>query len=197
MFLRTLPCVLFVWLGMAHAQTANLSGRVISAAEPRMEGVLVSAKKTGSNITHTVVSGDKGQFTFAAAKLDTGRYAITIRAVGYELEAPVTADAGTGKPLELKLIKAKDLASQLTNSEWFISMPGSFEQKRPLMDCMSCHPFEKIARTTYGADEMYKSLGRMATYAINTSMEKSQKRAVPLLGGAEEGRGALHFPLTP
>ena len=127
-----MPCVLFVWLGMAHAQTANLSGRVISAAEPRMEGVLVSAKKTGSNITHTVVSDVKGQFTFAAAKLGAGRYAITIRAVGYELEAPIAADAGVDKPLELKLIKAKDLASQLTNSEWFISMPGSFEQKRPL-----------------------------------------------------------------
>ncbi len=163
----------------AAAQSANITGRVTSTAQPRMEGVLVSAKKAGSNITHTVVSDDKGQFTFAPAKLDVGKYIITIRAVGYELENSQTVESTTGKPLELKLIKAKDIAAQLTNSEWFISMPGSFEQKRPLMDCMSCHPFEKIARTNYGADEMFKSLARMSTYAINTSMHKAQKRVVP------------------
>ena len=67
---------------MACAQSANITGRVTSAAEPRMEGVLVSAKKAGSNITHTVVSDDKGQFTFAPAKLDAGNYTLTIRAVG-------------------------------------------------------------------------------------------------------------------
>jgi virginiamycin B lyase len=171
----------FAWsVGVACAQTpaAALTGRVGWAAEARMEGVLVSARKSGSTITHTVVSDDKGQFDFAPAKLEPGKYTLTIRAVGYELENPVTAEAG-GKSIELKLVKAKDVATQLTNSEWFISMPGSFEQKRPLMDCMSCHPFEKIARTTYGVDEMYKSLGRMTTYAINTSMHKEQKRAVP------------------
>ena len=135
---------------MACAQSANITGRVTSAAEPRMEGVLVSAKKAGSNITHTVVSDDKGQFTFAPAKLDAGNYTLTIRAVGYELENAVNVESTLdkpGKPVEIKLSKARDIAAQLTNSEWFISMPGSFEQKRPLMDCMSCHPFEKIART--------------------------------------------------
>ena len=163
----------------APAQPANITGRVTSAAEPRMEGVLISAKKAGSNITHTVVSDAKGEFNFAPAKLEAGQYAITIRAVGFELTAPVTVESKAGKALELKLVRAKDVAAQLTNSEWFISMPGTFEQKRPLMDCMSCHPFEKIARTTYGADKMYESLGRMATYAINTSPDKQQKRVVP------------------
>ena len=31
----------------APAQPANITGRVTSAAEPRMEGVLISAKKAG------------------------------------------------------------------------------------------------------------------------------------------------------
>ena len=165
----------------AFAQSASINGRVTSAAEPGMEGVLVSARKAGSTITVTVVSDDKGRFDFAPAKLEPGKYALSIRAVGYELEGPASVEAGAQKPaqIDLNLRKAKDLAAQLTNSEWFISMPGTFEQKRPLMDCMSCHPFEKIARTTYGEDTMYQSLGRMATYAINTSMDKTKKRAVP------------------
>ena len=48
-----------------QAQTsASLSGQVSSAEEGAMEGVLVSAKKDGSNVTTTVVSNDKGQFSF-------------------------------------------------------------------------------------------------------------------------------------
>ena len=147
--LRSAVTLLACGAGLVQAQTlvATLTGRVGSAQEARMEGVLVSARKNGSTITHTVVSNDKGQFDFAPAKLEPGKYVLSVRAVGYELEGAVTAEVGAGKPVELKLVKAKDLAAQLSNSEWFISMPGTFEQKRPLMDCMSCHQFEKIART--------------------------------------------------
>ncbi len=170
-------------VSVVHAQSAGaaLTGSVSSAAEARMEGVLISARRSGSTITVTVVSDGKGQFSFAPAKLEPGKYALSIRAIGYELEGPATVDVTAQKPaqVELKLRKAKDLAAQLSNSEWFISMPGTFEQKRPLMDCMSCHPFEKIARTKLNDEGMYTALARMATYAINTSMERAQKRAVP------------------
>ena len=39
--------------GSAQAQSAALAGQVSSAAEPVMEGVLVSAKKDGSTVTVT------------------------------------------------------------------------------------------------------------------------------------------------
>ena len=39
----------------------------------------------------------------------------------------------------IKLKRTADLAAQLTNTEWFMSMPGTAEQKRPLIECMSCH----------------------------------------------------------
>ena len=139
-----------------------------------MEGVLVSASKAGSTITTTVVSDRNGRFTFAPAKLTSGRYALRIRAVGYELDGPSSVDVPA--QIDLRLRKTRDLAAQLSNTEWFISMPGSAEQKRPLIECMSCHTFEKIARTTHDANAMYEVLKRMATYAINTSMERVQKR---------------------
>ena len=62
-----------------------LTGQVTSAEEGPMEGVLVSAKKTGSTITITVVSDRAGPISFPVAKLDPGEYALRIRAVGYEL----------------------------------------------------------------------------------------------------------------
>src|SRR5262249_41109419 len=75
----------------ANAQTAaTLTGQVSSTEEGSMEGVLVSAKKDGSTITKTVVTDDKGRFSFAAANLEPGNYTITVRAAGYTLAGPKT-----------------------------------------------------------------------------------------------------------
>ena len=75
-----------------RAQTAALSGQVTSAKEGAMEGVVVSAKKAGSTVTVSVPTDDKGRFSFPASRLEPGQYALAIRAIGYELEGPKTAD---------------------------------------------------------------------------------------------------------
>ena len=81
------------------AQTAALTGKVSSAEEGAMEGVLVSAKKAGSSKTITVVSDAQGVYRFPADRLEPGKYAITIRAVGYDLaDAPAPEVAAKAKP---------------------------------------------------------------------------------------------------
>ena len=65
--------------------SAALTGQVSPGEEGPMEGVLVSAKKDGSTITVTVVTNDKGQYSFPADRLDPGHYAIAIRAGGPKL----------------------------------------------------------------------------------------------------------------
>src|SRR5262249_2351591 len=42
---------------------------------------------------------------------------------------------GQGAPADLKLRKVKNLAATLTNAEWLISMPGTEEQKKFLLNC--------------------------------------------------------------
>src|SRR3954471_11194227 len=83
--------------GAAQAQSqsaAALSGTVSSAKEGLMEGVVVSVKKVGSAITTTVATDDKGRFSFPAARLEPGQYAVSIRAIGYDLEDPKSTDVG-------------------------------------------------------------------------------------------------------
>ena len=145
-----------------------------------MEGVLVSARAAGSAVTLTVVSDRGGHFDFPRGTLAPGRYDLSIRAIGFDLQAPaaVDVDAKKNTAIEVKLRKTKDLAAQLTNTEWLMSMPGTNEQKRPLIECMSCHTYERIARSKYGADELLAALKRMATYANNSTTAKPQKRAV-------------------
>ena len=111
-----------------------LVGQVSSQEEGPMEGVVVSAKKDGSTITVSVISDNKGHFSFPASRLEPGHYTLKIRAVGYSLDAPATADLAAQKPAttDLKLVKTKNIVPQLTNAEWLMSMPGTDEQKHIL-----------------------------------------------------------------
>jgi len=117
-----------------------------------MEGVLVTAKESGSTVAITVVSDEQGHYRVPPTKLEPGHYAITIRAAGYDLDGPAAVDIHAQKTatLDLKLRKTANLATQLTNAEWLESMPGTPEQKSYLRNCVTCHTLQLIVRSTKG-----------------------------------------------
>jgi streptogramin lyase len=131
-----------------------------------MEGVLVSARREGTTMTISVVSDASGRYSFPAARLAPGRYTLAIRAIGYELDGPKTADVTTGASTtaDIKLRPVGNLSAQLTNAEWLASMPGNPAQKRVLLNCAGCHTLERIVRSTHDADEFAQVLERMAGY---------------------------------
>ena len=49
--------------------------------------------------------------------------------------------------------KARDLAAQLSNTEWLASFPGTDEQKASVRGCAHCHTFELVTRSRHDADE--------------------------------------------
>jgi len=157
---------------------AALTGVVTSAEEGAMEGVLVSAKKYGTNITITVVTDAQGRYRFPRAKIDAGQYAMRIRAAGYDLTGRVTAEVSAQQPtsLDLNLRKAQDLAAQLTNGEWIASMTGTEQQKKTLLGCVGCHTIERIARSTYDTEGFLTTVQRMGTYANQSTPLRPQKR---------------------
>ncbi len=178
----------------AFAQAAAaLSGEVSSAKEGVMEGVVVSAKKDGSTITVSVVSDNKGHFSFPASRLDPGHYAISIRAVGYDLDSPqdATVTAGQDDKINVKLKPARDISMQLTNAEWLMSMPGSDDQKRFLLQCNACHTLERIVRSTHDAAEFMQVFQRMAGYYPGSTPLHPQRlvgNAVRNIGKGPEAR---------
>jgi streptogramin lyase len=162
----------------AVAQSA-LAGKVISAEEGAMEGVLVSAKQAGSTVTLTVVSDAQGRYAFPSGKLEPGRYAIRIRAVGYDLEGPGAVELAAQKTvaLDLKLKKTADLAAQLSNGEWMASVPGTDPQKGQLLNCVGCHTLERVVRSQYDADSFTKTiLPRMQGYVNQSIPQHPQLR---------------------
>jgi virginiamycin B lyase len=104
-----------------------LTGQVTSEAEGAMEGVVVTAHQDGSIVSVSVTTGARGRYAFPESKLSPGAYKITIRAVGYDLSMPATADIVAEKTatVDIKLNKTRNLASQLSNAEWMMSIPGA------------------------------------------------------------------------
>jgi streptogramin lyase len=161
----------------ALAQSAPaLTGQVTSAEEGLMEGVLVSAKKQGSTVAVTVVTDAKGQYSFPADRLDAGHYAIAIRAAGYNLGGPMAVDiAGGGSKADIKLVKTRNLASQLSNAEWLISAPGPDNLKANMTNCVSCHTLQRVFASAHDAEEFKQIFGRMGTYAPGSTPAHPQK----------------------
>jgi virginiamycin B lyase len=174
--------------GTAQAQIA-LTGLVSSGEEGAMEGVLVSAKREGSTITTTVVSDAQGRYSFPAARMQPGKYTISIRAVGYKLDSAKTVDvpaSGTGSA-DLKLGKVKTLVPQLSNGEWLLSLPGPDKQKAFLTMCVGCHTLQRVLTSTHDAAEFQQVFLRMARYSPGSSPTHPQ----PLLPGPRGERPAV------
>ena len=174
---------------VAYAETpAALTGTVTSPEEGKMEGVLVSAKMTGSPITITVVTDATGTFRLPASKLPPGQYSLHIRATGYDLAGPdtVTLHSGQTATVDLKLRKAADVAAQLSNAEWLASIPGSEQQKASIRNCTHCHTLERVMRFRGDTDAMTKVIERMSTYPQLSFPLMPQKLVAPRIGGGED-----------
>jgi virginiamycin B lyase len=167
---------------------AALTGVVSSEAEGKMEGVVVTAKKPGSIVQVSVTTDAQGRYIFPENRLDAGEYTISIRAVGYDIDSPSAATVESEKTTtaDIKLKKTKDLASQLTNAEWMMSIPGTEEQKAALLNCVGCHTLERIVRSTHDSDEWTQVISRMMGYGAVSQPVKPQPMLDPSRAGTPE-----------
>ena len=152
------------------AESQILAGTVSSAEEGEMEGVIVSAKREGSPITVSVVSNAEGYYRFPSDRLEPGDYAISARAVGYDLASSGSIEISSEPvTLDLQLTKTRRLSAQLSNGEWMISAPGTFEEKQYFDDCTMCHTLKRPMTSRYGQEDMAKVVQRMGAHTLNST----------------------------
>jgi streptogramin lyase len=159
-------------VALGDSQFPALSGTVTSQQEGAMEGVIVGAKKAGSTISIWVVSDAQGQYAFPHERLEPGKYAISVRASGYELPKTPVEVAAQPTRLDLRLnpvTRPMKLANQLSNGEWLMSVPGTEQQKRALGNCVTCHTLQRVLFSHFDADEMAEVVERMARHTNNSS----------------------------
>jgi hypothetical protein len=189
--------------GALAQSSAALSGTVSSTEEGNMEGVIVSARKDGSNITVSVVSDDKGNFSFPADRLGPGRYIISIRASGYSLAGPkeATVNAGQTAKADVKLgrVRGRDILPMLSNAEWLNSLPGSDQQKQFMTNCVGCHTVKRILTNPHTPEEYQQVFRRMGTYSPGSTPARPQpllpgpRGERPPIGAAEIGPAANYL----
>ena len=176
--------------------TLALSGVVSSSEEGAMEGVVVSARRDGANFTVSVVSDAQGRYRFPRTHLDPGSYALTTRAVGYDLQpaGPVEVTAGGPATADLQLQVTANLGMQLSSREWAMSMPGTPEEKsavvHQLLSCAYCHTYQRIMRSRHTAERLLPVINRMGTYypdGAARSNDNSRGRAVKNTEQAQRG----------
>ncbi len=174
----------------ANDQTpAALSGQVTADADGTkaspMEGVVVTAHKDGSIVAVSVTTDATGRYAFPENRLQPGHYTLAIRAVGYDLSAPAATDVVAEDLVvaNLTLVPTKNLAGELTNAEWMMSIPGTEQQKAFLLDCTSCHTMERIVRSTHDTDEWMGVISRMKGYGAVSQPIKPQ----PMLDRSRAG----------
>ena len=173
-------------LAAQNQAPAALTGQVTSEAEGAMEGVVVSAKKADSIVTVSVVTDAQGRYSFPASRLAAGKYTLNIRAIGHELAAPTGAEVADEQTstIDLKLRRTKDLASQLSNAEWMMSLPGTEEDKSFLLGCVGCHTLERIVRSNHDAEEWTQVIVRMNGYGPVSQPIKPQPMLDPERSGS-------------
>jgi streptogramin lyase len=164
---------------------AALTGIVSSEAEGKMEGVVVTARRSGSIVQVSVTTDEEGRYSFPRNRLQPGEHTLSIRAVGYDIDSPIKATVATNKTAsaDIKLKQTKNLAGQLTNAEWMMSVPGTEEQKAGLLNCVGCHTLERVVRSTHDSDEWTQVISRMLGYGAVSQPIKPQ----PMLDRARAG----------
>jgi virginiamycin B lyase len=189
------------YLSAQSSESEALSGVVSSQLEGHMEGVVVSARRDGANFTVSVVSDAHGKYSFPRSHLEPGKYAVTIRAVGYDLVGPGSVEIAVGKTTraDLKLEKAKNLAAQLSSLEWAMSVPGTTEQKNNLIyqtvSCAYCHAWERIMRSNHTSDEFVELITRMQKYYTDGSAVSRDKRGRGQIGPPDQVAAAEQNPI--
>jgi len=150
-----------------------------------MEGVVVTARQAKSIVQVSVTTDAQGRYSFPQDRLRPGEYTLSTRAVGYDIAGPVKATVSDIEPAnaDIKLKKTRNLAGQLTNAEWMMSIPGTEEQKAGLLNCVGCHTLERVVRSTHDSDEWTKVISRMMGYGAVSQPIKPQ----PMLDRARAG----------
>ena len=119
-----------VFTGAGETAKSSLIGTAKTAAGDALEGIVVSARAAGSNITTSVLTDGRGEYVFPP--LDSGRYDVWAQAIGYETARAEARDRGGRQAQSGVHAEHASTTSHrsLSGSEWFSAMPEDTKEQR-------------------------------------------------------------------
>ena len=170
-------------------QTAQtLWGTITSTSGETLEGVTVSARSLGRNVTTSVFTDSDGEYYFPP--LEAGRpYKVWAQAQAFEAGRADVALSQTGARRDFTLAPEADFHNQLTGSQWYAALPDGTREDRRMKEvfraaCMGCHPqnFTLISRfDEAGWRNIISVMSRMHPYRYGTPEAAANRRPNPIM----------------
>ena len=124
----------------------------------------------------------QGRYIFPENRLDPGEYALSIRAVGYDIGAPTKATVAPEKTADGRHQAQEGQESRQPAHQRRVDDEHP-RHRRPEGDAaqlpVGCHTLERIVRSTHDSDEWTQVITRMMGYGAVSQPIKPQRMLDP------------------
>ena len=165
----------------------SLAGTITSGDGKKMEGVTVSTRAAGSNITTSVFTDSDGEYYFPS--LPAGRYTVWAQAQAFDAGRAALAIGAAGSRRDFVLKPITDFEAQLSGDAWYAALPeasaGDSRMKEVFrLACMGCHTqnFTLIGRYDQrGWKNIIDVMSRVGAYQYGDPARAQKARPNPLM----------------
>ena len=174
---------------VSFGQTApTLWGTITSTSGETLEGVTVSARSLGRNVTTSVFTDGDGEYYFPP--LEAGRpYKVWAQAQAYEAGRADVVLSQAWARRDFTLTPKADFENQLTGSQWYAALPDGTREDRRMKEvfraaCMGCHPqnFTLISRfDEAGWRNVIAVMSRITPYRYGSPAEAANREPNPIM----------------
>ena len=126
----------------AQAEDVLLAGSIVDAAGEPMEGVVVSVRATGSNLTTSVYSDADGDYVFP--RMAPGPYRLWAQAVSHAAGRAELDLQGAAHHQDFVMESLENFEAQLPGDRWVAALPEDTPEDRRMktvfrVSCGGCH----------------------------------------------------------
>jgi streptogramin lyase len=158
----------FLWWSPARSLAADnslLGGRITTSDKQAVSGIPIRAHRDGTNITVSVYTNGRGEYSFPAwSDLSPGSHSVAIALPDFEPvnQEGLTLTRGKTVRLDLTLQPRQPSLADATAAEIAMAEPGTDDQKFLLTQCDNCHTLQWALRKPHTKEEWVKIVRRMA-----------------------------------
>jgi hypothetical protein len=136
-----------------------------------------------------VVSDEQGPLQLPGRPARAGSYTISIRAIGYKLDGPKTAEvaAGSDRHRRSQAQQGQEPRAAIVERRMARQPAGRDKQKAFLTMCVGCHTLQRVLTSTHSPAEFEQVFLRMSRYSPGSTPTHPQ----PLLPGPRGERPAV------
>ena len=142
-----------------------LEGKITSSGGAAVAAIPVRAQRANSNITVSVYTNSRGEYSFPAwSDATPGTYAVSVQLPDFErvTREGVALAAGRTTRVDLTLQPRQPTLADATATDIVMALPGTDEQKHLFIQCDNCHSLQWALKNPHTREEWGQIVRKMA-----------------------------------